>query len=167
MRRGVVLSMSTIGLVAGLLVPAASADAAKPGAQPFTEIESGTRLSANDLRYEDVYRVKSSPDGGGSVVRDVTLQGTQFPVKATDVSTTYYRTGKLVAAEAFTLGTPNVFGVGAISGNGKCTSGTLVHFGETCTYTMSGSYDLLTGLTQLRLKGTETLAAKGKPGKTK
>lgn len=161
MRRMLTVSTAAIGCAAALAsAGTAAAAATKPGARPFTEVESGTRLSTSDLRYEDVYRVKRSPDGGGSVVRDAILSGTRYPVHGSDVADSYYRTGKVVTAETFTLGTPNVFGVGTVSGRGHCTGGTLVHFGETCTYTFSGSYDLLDGTTHLTLKGTYTLSAK-------
>ena len=41
-----------------------------PHNQNFTEVESGTRLSTNGNKYEDVYKVKSSPDGLGTAIRD-------------------------------------------------------------------------------------------------
>ena len=72
---------------------------------------------------------------------------------------------KLQATELFTLGVPHVDGVGTITGTGTCTKGSLVHRLEKCNYKFSGTYDLLTGITQLTLKGTETPAAVGKPGK--
>jgi hypothetical protein len=162
MRRALVLSLSTIGSAVALALPAAAS--AAPTTKSFTEVESGTRLSTNGNKYEDVYKVKSSPDGLGTVIRDSVLTGDTFPASGTDHAITNFADGRLQATESFTLGVPHVDGIGAITGTGKCTKGSLVHRLETCTYKFAGTYDLLTGITQITLKGTETPAAGGKPG---
>jgi hypothetical protein len=162
MRRALVLSLSTIGSAAALALPAVAS--AAPTTRNFTEVESGTRLSTNGNKYEDVYKVKSSPDGLGTVIRDSVLTGDTFPASGTDTAITDFADGRLQATESFTLGVPHVDGVGTITGTGKCTRGSLGHRLETCSYKFSGTYDLLTGITQLKLKGTETPAAGGKPG---
>ena len=162
MRRALVLSLSTIGSAAALAVPVAAT--AAPTSKSFTEVESGTRLSTNGNKYEDVYKVKTSPDGLGTVIRDSVLTGDTLPASGTDNAITYFADGRLQATESFTLGVPHVDGVGTITGTGKCTKGSLVHRLETCNYTFAGTYDLLTGITQITLKGTETPAAGGKPG---
>jgi hypothetical protein len=163
MRRGLVLSLSTIGFAVALALPAAAS--AAPTSRNFTEVESGTRLSTNGNKYEDLYKVKSSPDGLGTVIRDSVLLGSTFPANGTDHAITNFADGRLQATELFTLGVPNVDGLGSITGTGTCTKGSLVHRLETCHYKFSGSYDLLTGITQMTLRGTETPAAVGKPGK--
>jgi hypothetical protein len=170
------LAVSGAALLAGAAVPvAANAAGAAPTAMPrkaskpkkkaFTAVQAGIRLSTVGLRYEDTYRVKRSPFGEGSVIRDAVLTRTTFPATGSDTAKTYDRGGRTFAKETFTLGTPNVDGVGAISGNGTCESGTGTHFGETCTYSFKGHYDLITGFTQITLTGTYTLGAKHKPTK--
>jgi hypothetical protein len=163
MRRALVLSLSTLGSAAALALPAAAS--AAPTTKSFTEVEAGTRLSTNGNKYEDVYKVKHSPDGLGTVIRDSILTGDTFPASGTDTAITDYADGRLQATESFTLGVPHVDGVGTITGTGKCTKGSLVHRLEQCNYKFAGTYDLLTGITQITLKGTETPAAGGKPGK--
>ena len=133
--------------------------------RPFVAIEVGNRLSTTGPRYEDLYRVLKSPFGEGSVVRDSTLTGTTFPASGTDIAKTFDRGGRTFAHETFALGTPNTDGLGPITGNGTCRSGTGTHFGETCTYTMKGTYDLITGITRLTLTGTYTLGSRAKPPK--
>jgi hypothetical protein len=162
MRRGFAVSVSIVGFAVVLALPAAAA--AAPTTKSFTEVESGTRLSTNGNKYEDVYKVKSSPDGLGTVIRDSVLTGDTFPASGTDHAITNFADGRLQATESFTLGVPHVDGVGTITGTGTCIKGSLVHRLETCHYRFSGTYDLLTGITQLTLKGTETPAAGGKPG---
>jgi hypothetical protein len=169
MRRTVVAIGSAVALAAGA-APALAAGGAKPPAKPkpkpthnapvpkgFESVQSGTRLSTNGDRFEDTYKVQQSPFGEGSVVRDAVLTTASFPATGTDTAKTYDRGGRTFAKETFTLGTPNVDGVGPITGNGTCRSGTGSHKGETCTYTIKGSYDLSTGTTSMTLTGTYTL----------
>jgi hypothetical protein len=162
MRRTVTVSLSTIGFAAAVLVPAASQ--AAPTTKKFTEVESGTRLSTHGNRFEDVYKIKKSPSGLGTVIRDAALTGDTFPASGTDQAISYFSDGRLRATESFTLGVPHVDGVGTITGTGKCTRGSKAHRLETCNYKFAGTYDLRTGITQITLKGTETPAAGGSPG---
>ena len=63
------------------------------------------------------------------------------------------------------MGVPNVYGVGSVTGTGTCQSGTETHTGETCTYTIAGNYEMLTGTMHLTLTGTYT-PAPAAPAKT-
>ena len=158
-----------IGSLAVLFGAAGPALAAGPGGasihRPFSEREAGVRLSTAGTRYEDTYRIKASPFGEGTTIRDATLTGTAFPASGKDTAISYYKDGRLVANETFTLGAPNVDGVGPISGTGTCSGGTFKHQGETCTYTIKGTYDLVTGVTFTKLTGTYTPAASSKKSK--
>jgi hypothetical protein len=156
------MSLSTIGFVAALALPAVAS--AAPTSKHFTEVESGTRLSTHGNKYEDLYKVKRSPDGLGTVIRDSVLTGDTFPASGTAQAITYFSDGRLRSTESYTLGVPHVDGVGTITGTGKCTKGSKAHRLETCSYKLAGTYDLRTGITQITLKGTETPAAGGKPG---
>jgi hypothetical protein len=80
-------------------------------------------LSSTALRFEDVYRIKRSPDGIGAAVRDGSLAGTVFPVNGRDRVISSFKDGRLIATETFTLGTPRLDGVGTISGHGTCAGG--------------------------------------------
>ncbi|HEX5192648.1 MAG TPA: hypothetical protein VFW09_07580 [Solirubrobacteraceae bacterium] len=161
MRR--MLTMSTVGLAAALALPSVAVGA--PTTRHFTEVEAGARLSTHGKRYEDVYKIKRSPDGVGTVIRDSVLSGNTFPASGTAQAISYFKDGRLRSTESFTLGIPRADGVGTITGSGKCTRGSKAHRLETCNYKFSGTYDLRTGITQITLKGTETPAAGGKPGK--
>ena len=171
MRRTVMAIGGAVVLAGGAAGPAlaagSGAHAKKPGRHKthhpapvpkgFSSVETGVRLSTHGNRYEDTYKVKQSPFGLGTVIRDAVLKTSAFPASGSDLARTYDRGGRTFARETFTLGTPNVDGVGAITGNGSCTSGTGTHKGETCTYTIKGSYDLITGITSIALNGTYTL----------
>jgi hypothetical protein len=167
MRRTVVAIGSAVALVAGA-APALASGAGKTPAKPkpthkapvpkaFESVQTGTRLSTSGDRFEDTYKVKQSPFGEGTVIRDSVLTAATFPASGADTAKTYDRGGRTFAKETFTLGTPNVDGVGPITGNGTCQSGTGSHKGETCTYTIKGEYDLITGTTSMTLQGTYTL----------
>jgi hypothetical protein len=133
-----------------------------PKKRQFTAVQAGIRLSTTGNRYEDLYRIKKGPFGEGTVIRDATLTSPTFPASGSDTARTYDRGGRTIADETYTLGTPNTAGIGTISGKGTCDAkgGTGTHLDETCTYAFRGSYDLLTGFTQLTLSGTYTLSAK-------
>ena len=164
MRRAVtVVPLSTIGLAAALALP--SVAVAAPTSRHFTEVESGARLSTHGNRYEDVYKIKRGPDGVGAVIRDSVLSGGTLPASGTTQAVRYFQDGRLRSTESFTLGVPRANGVGTITGTGKCTKGSKAHRLETCNYKLAGTYNLRTGITHVTLKGTETPAAGGKPGK--
>jgi hypothetical protein len=163
MRRAVTMPVSMVGLAAALLLPAAAG--AAPTTRHFTEVESGARLSTHGNRYEDVYKIKRSAEGVGTVIRDSVLSGATFPASGTTQAISYFKDGRLRSTESFTLGVPRADGVGAITGTGKCTRGSKAHRLETCNYKFAGTYDLRTGITQITLRGTETPAAGGRPGR--
>jgi len=125
-------------------------------ARPFTTIAVGATISTTANRFEKVYRVKRSPDGGGGAIQDGDLGGATFPVSAHDTMELFFRDGLQMTADNFTLGAPAVDGTGTITGSGHCTHGTGVHRGETCNYKITGTYDLQTTVTMLRLAGTYT-----------
>jgi hypothetical protein len=157
------MPLSTIGLATALALPAAAV--AAPTTRHFTEVEAGARLSTHGNRYEDIYKIKRSSEGVGTVIRDSVRTGDTFPVSGTAQAISYFKDGRLRSSESFTLGVPRADGVGTITGTGKCTRGSKAHRLESCSYKFSGTYDLRTGITQITLKGTETPAAGGKPGK--
>ena len=143
-------------LVGAAVLPAGAGAAAAPAKQPFRIVEVGARLSASGLRYEDSFRVKKSPWGEGSVIRDGALTGTSFPADGTATSKFFFRNGRLFTKETYTMAAPNVYGIAPITGNGTCSSGTESHLGQTCTYTIKGSFDMFTRVTNLTLSGTYT-----------
>lgn len=156
MRRGLVMAVGTIGLLIGSCVSAVAVTVPKPRTKPFSEVEAGVMLSASGLRFEDVYRVKRSPDGEGAAIRDGVFAGTAFPVSGTDTVTSNFKDGRQTASETFTLGPPRLDGVGTISGHGKCTGGTNRHQLEKCAYAFRGTYDLKTSVFEITLSGTDT-----------
>lgn len=150
---------------ASLMGAAAPALAAKgPGPRHFTEKEAGMRLSSAGNRFENLYRIKRSPFGAGATIRDASLTGDTFPISGKDNAIAYYKDGRLTATETFTLGTPHANGVEPIKGTGTCSGGTFKHQGETCTYTLHGTYSLVTGKTFLTLAGTYTPSAHARTG---
>jgi hypothetical protein len=116
MRRVLVVALGTIGCLIGGCAPALAVTVPKPRTKPFSEVEAGVMLSSTGLRFEDVYRIKRSPDGEGAAVRDGMFGGTAFPVSGTDTVTSNYEDGRQTAVETFTLGVPRLDGIGAITG---------------------------------------------------
>jgi hypothetical protein len=162
MRRVLVIALGTIGFLIGGYVPALAVTVPTPRTKPFSEVEAGVMLSSTGLRFEDVYRIKRSPDGEGAAVRDGMFGGTAFPVSGTDTVTSNYKDGRQMAVETFTLGVPRLDGIGAITGRGRCTGGTNQHQLEKCSYTFRGTYDLRTGIFAITLSGTDSRVTIGK-----
>jgi len=151
---------ATIGLVLAPGICAGAAAAAKPAHdKSFSTIAVGAMISSSGNRFEKVYRIIRSPDGGGGAVQDGTLGGTVFPVAGHDTMELFFRDGLQMTADTFTLGPPGIDGIGAVTGAGRCTTGTGMHQGEKCSYKITGTYDLDTSVTRLRLTGTFTRAA--------
>ena len=155
MRNALIAAAATIGLV---LVPGVSAGAAgtPPRTRPFSTIAVGAMISTAGGRFEKVYRIKRSPDGGGGGIQDGSLMGTSFPVTGRDTMNLFFPDGLQMTTDAFTLGAPGTDGIGPVTGMGRCTRGTGLHKGESCSYKISGTYDLVTTVTKLRLAGTYT-----------
>jgi hypothetical protein len=160
-RRSMVTVSAAALVAAATLAPAAGA---APTKHPLREVEVGARLSTTGLRYEDSFRIKKSPWGQGSEIRDGALTGIAFPASGSAAVKDFFRNGRQFAKETYTLATPNVYGAGTITGAGSCTSGTGSHLGMTCTFAIKGTYNIITGVTDLVLTGTYTPAP---PKKTK
>lgn len=156
MRRASFIGVA-LAAAAGLVVPAAAPAAGKaPHKRSFTAVAVGAQLSTNGNRFETVYRVIRSPDGGGAGMQDGVLLGTTYPVTGNDAMKLFYADGVQRMSDTFTRGAPHTDGVGDITGKGTCTTGSGLHKDEKCTYTITGTYDLNTGVTKLRFAGTFT-----------
>jgi hypothetical protein len=162
MRKALVATVGVIGLALGGSCLSASAATVKGKRieRSFTEVAVGARISVSGSRFENVYRVKQSPDGGGGVIQDGQLEGSTFPVNGHDGTITFFRDGARTTKDTFTLGVPGTDGIGTITGKGICTGGTGFHKFETCTYAFKGTYDLNTSVTRITITGTDTRAAK-------
>jgi hypothetical protein len=146
-----------IAATAAVTLGSATAAQAAGGAvhkKAFSTIAVGAMVSTSGDRFENVYRIKRSPDGPGAGIQDGVLLGTTYPVAGHDAVRTFYANGMQRTVNKFTLGVPHTDGVGAVTGTGKCAGGTGVHQKETCNYTITGTYDLDTGVTMLRYEGT-------------
>ena len=156
MRRAFLIGVTAIA-AAGLGVTGVALAAGKPPhKRSFTAFAVGAQISANGNRFESVYRVIRSPDGGGAAIQDGVLLGGTYPVTGNDTMKLFFADGVQHMSDTFTRGVPHTDGIGEITGKGTCTTGSGLHKGETCTYTISGTYDLQTGVTKLRLRGTLT-----------
>jgi hypothetical protein len=156
MRRSLIAAATTAGLV---LAPGVSASAAAgngPRTRSFSTIAVGAMISTSGDRFEKVFRIKRSPDGGGGAIQDGVLDGATFPVGGHDTMDLFFRDGLQTATDAFRFGVPGVDGIGAVTGTGRCTGGTGAHKGERCSYKITGTYDIQTTVTKLRLAGTFT-----------
>jgi hypothetical protein len=162
MRRAALLTAAGIlGLAgAGWSLPAAAKTTqGKRVQRPFTEDLTGALISTKGGKFEDVFRVKKSPDLGGAMIRDGELHGSTYPVTGSDSTISFFRDGDRTTRDTFTLGAPDVNGVGPISGKGICTNGTHFHKFETCTYTFKGTFNVFTRVTSITMTGTDTRKA--------
>ena len=137
-------------------VPAALAAGKARHKRSFSAVAVGAQISTNGNRFETVYRVIRSPDGGGAAIQDGVLLGSTYPVTGTDTMQLFYNDGVQRMSDAFTREAPHTDGIGDVTGKGTCTTGSGMHKGEQCTYTITGTYDLNTGVTKLRFAGTFT-----------
>jgi hypothetical protein len=158
MRRAAIIGVAAaVAVGAGVSGPTAAGAAGKPRhKRSFTAVAVGAQISANGNRFETVYRVIRSPDGGGAGMQDGVLLGSTYPVTGTDAMKLFYADGVQRMSDSFTREAPHTDGVGEITGKGTCTTGSGLHEGEKCTYTITGTYDLNTGVTKLRFAGTFT-----------
>jgi hypothetical protein len=160
MRKAVIAAVATIGMaVAPVVCGGASAATKAPHKRSFSTIAVGALISTAGNRFENVYRIKRSPDGPGAAIQDGVLLGTTYPAAGHDAVKTFYANGMQRTVDTFSFGPPHTDGIGAVTGSGKCAGGTGVHQKETCTYTILGTYDLQTGITSLRFAGTFTQPA--------
>jgi hypothetical protein len=159
--------IAILGAVGTACLPATAGAAKAINKRPFTEVLVGARLSTTGSRYEDVYRVKSSPDGGGAAIQDGELNGSSYPVSAQDRLIAFFRNGAQTTSDTYTIGPPSTDGIGAISGNGTCIFGSGGHLKQTCTFTIKGDYDLNTSVVNLTLSGTYTRPATKTPATAK
>lgn len=158
MRKALLTAVGMLGLaVGGSCLPASAATVkGKRVERPFTETVVGAQISTSGGRFENVYRVKRSPDLGGAMIQDGSLGGTTYPVTGTDSTISFFRDGDRTTRDTFTLNAPNTAGIGTITGKGTCTNGTNFHKFETCTYTFKGTYDIFTNVRQITMTGTDT-----------
>src|SRR5665213_280830 len=117
-----------IGAIAGASVLAGSALSASAATKTtktrhFSEHVVGVRLSMAGSRYEDVYRVETSPDRGGAMIQDASLNGSTYPVSGHDTTIRFFRDGAQTTKDSFTLTPPSTDGTGTITGRGTCTGG--------------------------------------------
>ncbi len=155
MRRASIIGVAAAAAV-GLGVSGVAAAGQARHKRRFTAVAVGAQISANGNRFETVYRVIRSPDGGGAGMQDGVLLGSTYPVTGNDTMKLFYADGVQRTSDTFTREAPLTDGIGEISGKGTCTTGSGLHKGENCTYTITGTYDLNTGVTKLRFAGMFT-----------
>jgi hypothetical protein len=158
MHRAAIMGVAAaVAVGAGVSGPTAAGAAGTPRhKRSFTAVAVGAQISANGNRFETVYRVIRSPDGGGAGMQDGVLLGSTYPVTGTDTMKLFYADGVQRTSDSFTREAPHTDGIGEITGKGTCTTGSGLHEGEQCTYSITGTYDLNTGVTKLRFAGTFT-----------
>lgn len=101
MRRMGIVAAVTMGIG---MVPGASAAraASAPRTKHFITIAVGATISNNHNRFEDAYRIKQSPDGGGAGFLDGQVVGTRFPATVHDIFKAFYRNGLQIYSETLT-----------------------------------------------------------------
>ena len=131
----------------GRAVPGRKAPEAKT--YRFTDKVVGAQISPT----EAVFKVTDSRVGRGAGVQQVKLNG----LKGTSKERTYYRGATATSRGSFTIGVPDPTGVAKLTGKGRDTSGTGKLAGSSATYTISGTFNVKTGIYKATLKGTGTI----------
>jgi hypothetical protein len=158
MRKAWLMAVGILALAVGgsSLQASAATVKGKRTERPFTETVVGAQISTSGGRFENVYRIKRSPDLGGAMIQDGELHGSIYPVTGTDSTISFFRNGDRTTRDTFTLNAPNTAGIGTITGKGICTNGTNFHKSETCTYSLRGTYDIFTHVSDFTMTGTDT-----------
>jgi hypothetical protein len=115
----------------------------------FTDRVVGAQISPT----EAVFKVRDSRLGRGAGVQQVKLDG----LKGTTTERTYYRGATATSRGSFTIGVPDATGVAKLSGRGRDTSGTGKLAGSSATYTLSGTFNVKTGVYKATLTGRGTI----------
>lgn len=154
MRRRSLAIIGTIGMLAVAGVTGYAAAAQKQlRSRSFTTIIKGARISTGDY----VFKVVSSLDGTGAAITHVTSSTpTAFPDVGSSVTTIYFRDGVSKQRISFKQYAPGPNGVSRFTGHGKCSGGTGVHKAETCTYTLTGTYNVTANENDVKITGTDT-----------
>ena len=157
-RAALVTAVGILGLaLGGVSLPAGAATTkGKRVQRSFTETLVGAQISTTGPRFENVWRIKHSPDLGGAMIQDGELHGSVYPITGTDSTISFFRNGDRTSRNTFTMSVPNVNGVGTIDGHGICTNGTNFHKTETCTYTFKGTFNIFTKVSEITISGTDT-----------
>jgi hypothetical protein len=155
MGKRVVGLAAVLGLVIAVGV-AGSGVAAGQHKRAFTDIALGGNISTNGLNFQAAYKDTNSLNGSGAAVQTGKISGTAFPLSGTDTTNSYSASGLSQTKDKFKLAPPNAKGISAITGSGKCVGGTGIHKHETCSYTLTGTYDTKTTITNVKETGTDT-----------
>jgi hypothetical protein len=86
--------------------------------------------------------VTNPVDGTGAGIEDFSTSGTTPPLSGKGTLVDYFADGVQKLQETFKLGVPNASGIAALTGNGKCVGGTLVHKNQKCKYSFTGTENL-------------------------
>ena len=165
MKRSVIVqsalrSLGTAGIagliIAGGLSAHAVAAPRGPMKRAFTATLTGAQISSNGTSFEAVYKVVSSLDGTGAAIQDGTFGGVTLPVNGKDTWTTYSASGVSKRRDTFAFSALNSSGISTVTGSGKCAGGTGVHKSEKCTYTFTGTFNAKTGVSIVKVTGTDT-----------
>ena len=127
MRKAMVVALGALALGVVTGLPGASAAGTK---KSFTQTLVGAQIAGSGLTAVDAYQVKDSFNGAGAAIQ-----------KSTDT---------------FALAAPDANGISAITGSGKCTSGTGAYKTVKCSYTVTGTFDTKTTIVHVTAKGTYT-----------
>ena len=152
MRKAILGSASIAVLVVAIGLPGASAATKKP----FTQELSGAQIGGTPLKSVFAYQFKDSVSGEGAGIQRTSVSGTGFPLSGTDTVVTYFAKGIQRTKDTFTLAAPDANGISAITGSGKCTTGTGIYKTQKCSYTFTGTYDTMRTIAKVKVKGTYT-----------
>ena len=138
MRKAMMVALGALALGVVTGIPGASAAGTK---KAFTQTLVGAQISGSGLTAVDAYQVKDSVNGAGAAIQKSTIAGNAFPLTGTDTLVTYFANGTEKSKDTFTLAAPDANGISAITGSGKCVSGTGAHKNVKCSYTFTGTFD--------------------------
>jgi hypothetical protein len=154
---------ATVAAVAlGLLIAtAASASAAAapsgPTPQAFTGTVLGDDIMLNGTSFQNAWKVTDSIHGTGAGWNQGSNSSTTLPLTGQATGAEYFADGEKRFKETYTIAAANASGIALLTGSGKCVAGGTGAFKDRkCTFTEKGTFDVNTGIFDLKLTGTYT-----------
>jgi hypothetical protein len=158
MRKATVAAVGTLGLsiAIGLSAYAAAAPTG-PTTHAFTGTVLGDVISSNGTSFENAYKIASSADGTGAGWNEGSNGSTTLPLTGRTTGDNYFADGVNPIKTTYTIGAANANGVALLTGTGECIAGgTRVFEDQKCNFTETGTYNVNTGIFEVKLAGTYT-----------
>ena len=159
MRKATVAAVGTLGLLIAIGLSAYAVAAAPTGmtTHAFTGTVLGDVIRSNGTAFENAYKITSSADRTGAGWNEGSNSSTTLPLTGRTTGDNYFADGVNPIRTTYTIGAANANGVAVLTGSGECIAGgTRVFEHQKCKFTETGTYNVNTGIFEVKLAGTYT-----------